>query len=252
MKSIVLETKALTKTFRGNDEKALDRVSLRIPEGCVYGLLGPNGAGKSTLLKIITGMVQPDEGQVLFKGQPWSRQALAKTGVLIETPPLYGNLSARENLLVRTTALGLPESRISQVLETVELTDTGKKKAGSLPPPGREKKKAGKFSLGMKQRLGIAAALLSEPELLILDEPTNGLDPFGIQKLRAMLREFASGGMTVLVSSHILGEVEQMADHIGILSGGVLGYQGGMPQKGHLEELFTKVVEKNRKGEWQA
>ena len=141
MKSIVLETKALTKTFRGNDEKALDRVSLRIPEGCVYGLLGPNGAGKSTLLKIITGMVQPDEGQVLFKGQPWSRQALAKTGVLIETPPLYGNLSARENLLVRTTALGLPESRISQVLETVELTDTGKKKAGSLPPPGREKKK---------------------------------------------------------------------------------------------------------------
>lgn len=90
MKSIVLETKELTKTFRGNDEKALDRVSLRIPEGCVYGLLGPNGAGKSTLLKIITGMVQPDEGQVLFKGQPWSRQALAKTGVLIETPPLYG------------------------------------------------------------------------------------------------------------------------------------------------------------------
>ena len=151
----------------------------------------------------------------------------------------YGNLSARENLLVRTTALGLPESRIGQVLETVELTDTGKKKAG-------------KFSLGMKQRLGIAAALLSEPELLILDEPTNGLDPFGIQKLRSMLREFASGGMTVLVSSHILGEVEQMADHIGILSGGVLGYQGGMPQKGHLEELFTKVVEKNRKGEWQA
>lgn len=239
MKSIVLETKELTKTFRGNDEKALDRVSLRIPEGCVYGLLGPNGAGKSTLLKIITGMVRPDEGQVLFKRQPWSRQALTKTGVLIETPPFYGNLSARENLLVRTTALGLPESRISQVLETVELTDTGKKKAG-------------KFSLGMKQRLGIAAALLSEPELLILDEPTNGLDPFGIQKLRAMLREFASGGMTVLVSSHILGEVEQMADHIGILSGGVLGYQGGMPQKGHLEELFTKVVEKNRKGEWQA
>lgn len=132
MKSIVLETKALTKTFRGNDEKALDRVSLRIPEGCVYGLLGPNGAGKSTLLKIITGMVQPDEGQVLFKGQPWSRQALAKTGVLIETPPFYGNLSARENLLVRTTALGLPESRISQVLETVELTDTGKKKAGKF------------------------------------------------------------------------------------------------------------------------
>ena len=164
MKSIVLETKALTKTFRGNDEKALDRVSLRIPEGCVYGLLGPNGAGKSTLLKIITGMVQPDEGQVLFKGQPWSRQALAKTGVLIETPPLYGNLSARENLLVRTTALGLPESRISQVLETVELTDTGKKKAG-------------KFSLGMKQRLGIAAALLSEPELLILDEPTTDWIP---------------------------------------------------------------------------
>ena len=235
MKSIVLETKALTKTFRGNDEKALDRVSLRIPEGCVYGLLGPNGAGKSTLLKIITGMVQPDEGQVLFKGQPWSRQALAKTGVLIETPPLYGNLSARENLLVRTTALGLPKSRIEEALEIAGLPDTGKKRAGQ-------------FSLGMKQRLGIAAALISHPSFLILDEPANGLDPFGIQELRELIKSFPEKGITVLLSSHILSEVEQTADHIGILSGGRLGYQGGMPPQGHLEEMFMKIVAKSRKG----
>ena len=239
MQSIVLETRSLTKTFRGSEARALDKVAVRIPRGCVYGLLGPNGAGKSTLMKIITGMMRPDEGEVLFEGKPWQRQDLRRTGVLIETPPIYDNLSARENLLVRTTVLGLPKSRIDEVLEIVELTDTGKKRAG-------------KFSLGMKQRLGIAAALLPDPDLLILDEPTNGLDPFGIQQLRAMLRGFADRGMTVLISSHILGEVEQMADHIGILAGGVLGYQGGMPGRGHLEELFGKVVEKNRRGGWQA
>ena len=147
MQSIVLETRSLTKTFRGSEARALDKVAVRIPRGCVYGLLGPNGAGKSTLLKIITGMMRPDEGEVLFEGKPWQRQDLRRTGVLIETPPIYDNLSARENLLVRTTVLGLPKSRIDEVLEIVELTDTGKKRAG-------------KFSLGMKQRLGMLPALI--------------------------------------------------------------------------------------------
>lgn len=235
MEDLILETKLLVKTFHGHTDRALDRVSLRIPQGCVYGLLGPNGAGKSTLLKIITGMMKQDSGEIYYKGNPWKRECLQDIGTLIETPPIYHNLTARENLLVRTTALGLPESRIHEALETAGLTDTGKKRAGQ-------------FSLGMKQRLGIAAALIGHPRFLILDEPTNGLDPFGIQELRELIRSFPERGITVLVSSHILSEVEQVADHIGILSGGVLGYQGGMPPKGHLEEMFMKIVEKNRRG----
>ncbi len=235
MGDMILETRLLVKTFRGHDERALDRVSLRIPEGSVYGLLGPNGAGKSTLLKIITGMMRPDSGEIYFHGKPWTRECLKDTGALIETPPIYGNLTARENLLVRTTALGLPQSKISEALDIAGLPDTGKKRAGQ-------------FSLGMKQRLGIAAALIGHPHFLVLDEPTNGLDPFGIQELRELIRSFPQRGITVLVSSHILSEVEQMADHIGILSGGILGYQGGMPEQGHLEELFMKVVEKSRRG----
>lgn len=235
MENIILETRSLTKSFRGQQDTALDRVSLRIPKGCVYGLLGPNGAGKSTLLKIITGMMRPDSGEVLYQGKPWTRECLKSTGALIETPPIYGNLMARENLLVRTTAMGLPEDRIGEVLKIAGLPDTGKKKAGH-------------FSLGMKQRLGIAAALISHPSFLILDEPANGLDPFGIQELRELIKSFPEKGITVLLSSHILSEVEQTADHIGILSGGRLGYQGGMPPQGHLEEMFMKIVAKNRRG----
>ena len=209
MEDRILETKLLVKTFHGHTDRALDRVSLRIPQGCVYGLLGPNGAGKSTLLKIITGMMKQDSGEIYYKGNPWKRECLQDIGTLIETPPIYHNLTARENLLVRTTALGLPESRIPEALETAGLTDTSKKRAGQ-------------FSLGMKQRLGIAAALIGHPGFLILDEPTNGLDPFGIQELRELIRSFSEKGITVLVSSHILSEVEQVADHIGILSGGFL------------------------------
>lgn len=156
MENIILETRTLTKRFRGQQAPALDRVSLRIPEGCVYGLLGPNGAGKSTLLKIITGMMRPDSGEVFYQGKPWTRECLKSTGALIETPPIYGNLTARENLLVRTTAMGLPEDRIGEVLKIAGLPDTGKKRAGQ-------------FSLGMKQRLGIASALISHPDFLVLD-----------------------------------------------------------------------------------
>lgn len=235
MTTNILETKDLVKTFRGYGERALDQVSLRIPEGSIYGLLGPNGAGKSTLLKIITGMMRPDEGEIFYKGEKWNRSCLRDIGALIETPPIYGNLTARENLLVRTTALGIGEAEIDEALRTVDLVNTGKKRAGQ-------------FSLGMKQRLGIAAALIGHPGFLILDEPTNGLDPFGIQELRQLIRSFPEKGITVLVSSHILGEVEQVADHIGILSNGILGYQGGMPPKGHLEEMFMKVAEKCRRG----
>ncbi len=152
-------------------------MSLHVPEGSVYGLLGPNGAGKSTLLKMVCGMLRPTSGSIAFAGRPWTRADLDGIGALIETPPLYDNLTARENLRVRTTLLGVPESRIDEALATVELAHTGSKRAGQ-------------FSLGMKQRLGIALALVGSPRLLILDEPTNGLDPVGIQELRALIRSF--------------------------------------------------------------
>ena len=231
MNEMILETKGICKRF--GRQVVLNQVSLMVPKGCVYGLLGPNGAGKSTLMKMFSGMMRPDEGEIFFRGKPWSRKDLNRTGALIEQPPLYDNLTARENLEVRTLLLGLPKKRIDEVLEIVDLKNTGKKRAGQ-------------FSMGMKQRLGIAAALLNKPSLLILYEPANGLDPFGIQELRNMIRDFSDEGITVIVSSHILSEVEQVADYIGIISGGVLGYQGGMKQGKDLESLFTDVVRKNR------
>lgn len=235
MERLLLETRDLCKDFKG--QRAVSHVSLQVPEGCVYGLLGPNGAGKSTLLKMVVGMLRPGSGEVLFEGRPWSRDNLKDIGALIETPPLYGNLTARENLLVRTKVLGLEEERIEEVLSIVDLKDTGKKRAGH-------------FSLGMKQRLGIAAALLSSPKLLLLDEPANGLDPYGIQELRELIRSFPQRGITVVLSSHILSEVERTADHIGILVEGVLGFQGGMPPQGQLEEKFMKIAGRYRKAEW--
>lgn len=233
MYNFILETKQLSKSFRGN--RVLKNVDLQIPENCVYGLLGANGAGKSTLLKTMTGILRPSGGTVLFRGHRWSRADLAEIGSLIETPPLYENLSAWENLKVRALMLGIDEDRMQEVLELVDLTDTGKKRAGA-------------FSLGMKQRLGIAIALLNRPGFLILDEPVNGLDPIGIQELRALIRKFPEEGITVLVSSHILSEIQQTADYIGILSDGMLEYQGELENCGNLEKLFMEIAAKKKGG----
>lgn len=227
MDKLILETKNLTKTF--GKQKAVDSISLKIKENSIYGLLGPNGAGKSTTLKMITGMIHKTSGEIFFEGHKWSRDDLSDIGALIEMPALYENLSARENLKVRTLLLGLPDSRIDEVLEIVSLKDTGKKKSGQ-------------FSLGMKQRLGIAIALLNNPKLLILDEPTNGLDPLGIQELRDLIRSFPEKGITVILSSHILAEVEQTADHIGIINNGKLQYQNIINHDDNLEELFMDVI----------
>ncbi|MDF7639820.1 lantibiotic protection ABC transporter ATP-binding protein [Lactobacillus sp. ESL0791] len=225
---MLLTTKGLTKKY-GKQEVIKD-LSLAIPKNTVYGLLGPNGAGKSTTLKMITGIAQPTSGQIYYRGKPWQRNTLNEIGALIEEPPLYSNLTAFENLLVRTTSLGLPQSRINEVLETVSLTNTGKKKVRQ-------------FSLGMKQRLGIALALVNSPRLLILDEPTNGLDPLGIEALRKLIRSFPKKGMTVIFSSHILAEVENVVDEIGIIANGKLGYQGRLPDSTEkLEKLFMAVV----------
>lgn len=233
MARCVLETRGLSKRFGrgGSAQTAVDHVSLHVEEGKVYGLLGPNGAGKSTTLKMVTGVLHPSEGQMLFEGRPWRRDDLYRIGSLVEQPPLYQNLTARENLRVRTTLLGFPEERIDEVLGAVGLTDTGTKRAG-------------RFSMGMRQRLGIALALLVHPRLLILDEPTNGLDPIGIEDLRGLIRSFPKQGITVLLSSHILGEVQHTADAVGIIVGGRLAYEDALHKGEDLEALFMNVCRK--------
>lgn len=235
MSEYLLETKNLNKTIRRN--QVVKNVSLKVRKNTVYGLLGPNGAGKSSTLKMLTGIWYPTGGDIRFDSHSWSRKDLYDISALIENPPLYENLSAMENLRVRATILGITEERMREVLDIVDLRDTGKKKVKE-------------FSLGMKQRLGIALALLNKPKLLILDEPTNGLDPVGIQKLRALIRSFTEHGITVILSSHILSEVAQVADDIGIITDGELAYEGRIDQTQNLEELFLNVVSNKTKGEW--
>lgn len=224
----IIETNHLTKKFK--HETALDEVSIHVREQSVYGLLGPNGAGKSTLLKIITGILSPNNGEVFIENHPWSQKDLKIIGSMIEGPAVYDNLTAYENLEVLALMLNIPKTRIIETLNVVRLNNTGKKLVNS-------------FSLGMKQRLGIALALLNQPKLLILDEPTNGLDPIGIQELRQLIQEFPKHGITVILSSHILSEVQQIADDIGIISQGHLGFEGKNNQKGEdLEALFMDIV----------
>ena len=225
----MIQTKNLNKSYK--KQEVNKDISLLVPKNSIYGLLGPNGAGKSTLLKMLTGMINPTSGEIIYKEKPWSRNELLEIGSLIEQSPIYENLTARENLKVRTLLYNLPDSRIEEVLEIVNLTNTGNKKAG-------------KFSMGMKQRLGIAIALLNNPKLLILDEPTNGLDPIGIGDLRELIKSFPKKGITVIISSHILSEVEQIADYIGIIANGQLWYQEKVQEDIDLEKLFLEVVKK--------
>lgn len=223
----IIKTKGLTKKY--NKEKVNDRIEIAIPKNSIYGLLGPNGAGKSTLLKMLTGMIEKTEGEIFYENRMWTRRDLLEIGALIEEAPIYEKLTARENLKVRAMLYDLPKERIDEVLKIVGLHDTGKKKAG-------------KFSMGMKQRLGIALALLNNPKLLILDEPTNGLDPIGINELRKLILSFPKKGITVIVSSHMLSEIEHIADYIGIIANGKLGYEGKINKEKDLESLFMDVV----------
>ena len=231
MSEYVVKTNPVFQGFKSS--RAVKDLTVSVRKNSVYGLLGPNGAGKSTLLKMITGIITPDSGEILFSDHPWTRKDLLNIGSLIESPPLYENLTAFENLKVRATLMGIPMSNCDNVLQKLDLTDAKNKKASD-------------FSLGMKQRLGIALALLNHPKLLVLDEPTNGLDPFGIEELRCMLREFAASGMSVIVSSHILSEVAQVADDIGIIYNGSLLYQDAIDTGENLERLFMDIVRKER------
>lgn len=229
---LILETHNLSKQYGAHT--TVDDISLKVRRNTVYGLLGPNGAGKSTTMKMLIGIIRPTNGQIFFDGKPWNQHCLSRIGALIEGPSLYGNLTAEENLMVHTRLLGIPKSRIDEVLDIVDLRNTGKKKASQ-------------FSLGMRQRLGIAIALLKNPDLLILDEPTNGLDPIGIKELRELISSFPQHGVTVILSSHTLSEVAQVVDDVGIISDGKLLYQGAPDTHKNLEDFFTEVVLKGGK-----
>lgn len=216
--SSIISTNHLSKKY-GSVLRVND-LDLRVPEGCIYGFLGPNGAGKSTTLKMILGLVRPTAGDIAVFGEPMMRRnrlaILKQVGSLIESPSYYGHLSGEENLRIVQTMRGVPEKNIREVLEIVRLTDA-------------KDKRAAHYSLGMKQRLGLAAALLGYPRLLILDEPTNGLDPAGIQEMRELIKELPQRfGMTVVVSSHLLAEIDQMADHVGIIREGELVFQDSL------------------------
>lgn len=211
----IIETKNLTKSYAGFT--AVSGVSLHVPKGTVYGFLGPNGAGKTTTMKMFLGLTRPTGGSFVIDGKKYPEnrvQILREVGSFIEAPAFYGNLSGEENLDIVRRILGLPKSAVAEALELVGLTQY-------------RNRLAKKYSLGMKQRLGLASALIGTPPILILDEPTNGLDPVGIHEIRTLIRSLPQKfDCTVLVSSHLLSEIELMADHIGILNHGHLLFEG--------------------------
>ena len=216
----VIETKALCKQY--GPHTAVDHVELHVPQGCVYGFIGPNGAGKSTTMKMLLGLIHPTAGRVRLLGQELTEKSrlplLRQTGSLIESPAGYLHLTAQENLEIVADLKGVPHKDIGRVLDIVHLTQD-------------RNRRVGQYSLGMKQRLGIAMALLGSPKLLILDESTNGLDPAGIQEMRALIRNMpAATGATVLISSHLLGEMEQMVEQVGIIDHGHILFEGPLTE----------------------
>jgi ABC-type multidrug transport system ATPase subunit len=226
--SLVIETSELTKRY-GERILAVDRLDLRVRRGEVYGFLGPNGAGKTTTLRMLLGLVRPTSGSALVLGAaPGSPDGLVRVGALVESPSLYPFLSGRDNLRVLARHARVPESRVEAVLEEVELTD-------------RASDRFATYSLGMKQRLGVAAALLKDPELLILDEPTNGLDPAGMAEMRTFIRGLGRGRRTVLLSSHLMTEVEQICDRVGVIRGGSLVGEGTVAELRGRETLRVRA-----------
>jgi lantibiotic transport system ATP-binding protein len=221
-----LETKNLTHQF-SSKEIVLNDINLQVPEASIYGFLGPNGAGKTTTLRLVLGLLKKQQGEISIFGKSFENNRidiLKKVGSLIETPSIYGQLTAMENLQLLQKIYQCPKSRMEQVLKLVDLSNTGNKKAGQ-------------FSLGMKQRLSIAIALLNEPTLLILDEPTNGLDPNGIIEIRALLKNLNhEHGISIIISSHLLSEIEKLVTHLGIINKGKMMFQGT------LSELVNKQV----------
>ncbi|HVG33613.1 MAG TPA: ABC transporter ATP-binding protein [Pyrinomonadaceae bacterium] len=230
----MIETRQLTRRFGA--QLAVDELNLQAPEAGVYGFLGPNGAGKTTAIRMLLGLIRADAGEVHLFGAPLAanrQRLMRRVGALVEAPSLYPHLTGRENLEVTRRMLGAPRALIDRALDIVKLTEDAHRRV-------RE------YSLGMRQRLGLALALLNKPELLILDEPTNGLDPAGIHEMRDLLRRLpAEFGVTVFLSSHLLSEVEQIASHIGIIHQGRLLFQGTLSelQDKHRAQLTLGVTQ---------
>ncbi len=234
----IVKTKGLTKSYRG--VSVVNNVDMRVKEGRIYGFLGPNGAGKTTTLKMLLSLVRPTKGDIEIMGQPMSETTriniLRDIGSLIESPSYYGHLTGAENLRILAAVLDVPEINIEKVLQIVRLDKQHGKKVSA-------------YSLGMKQRLGLAGAMLAFPKLLILDEPTNGLDPAGIQEMRELIKSFPTQyGMTVIVSSHLLSEIDRMAEDVGVIANGRMMYQGsleglhGIDKTKSLEEIFIDLT----------
>jgi len=217
---LLVETINLTKRY--GPHTVVDHVGLQVRRGEVYGFLGPNGAGKTTTLRLLLGLVRASSGTARVLGAaPGAPAALARIGMLVEAPAFYPYLSGRDNLRAFARYASVPAAKVDEVLETVDLAD-------------RANDRASRYSLGMKQRLGVAAALRKDPELLILDEPTNGLDPAGMAEMRTMLRRLGSSRRTVLLSSHLLGEVQQICDRVGVINQGKLLRQATVGElRGH-------------------
>ena len=237
----IVETHSLTKRY-GSGVLAVDSVDMSVRRGEVYGFLGPNGAGKTTTLRMLVGLIRPTSGTATVGGHaPGSPAGLKAIGALIESPGFYPYLSGRENLRVVADLASVSQKRVDEVLDLVELAS-------------RAGRKFGTYSTGMKQRLGVAAALLKDPELLILDEPTNGLDPQGMAEMRKLIKDIGQGDRTVLLSSHLLGEVEQICDRVGAIKNGhlvkqstvqeLLGEEGVLVRAqpaDQAQELLTKM-----------
>ena len=223
--SAAIETTEITRRFKRH--LAVDAVSMTVPDQAVYGFLGRNGAGKTTTLKMLLGLIRPSGGTARICGIDVGNDRLGaarKVGALLEAHGFYGNLSGRENLDLTRTLIGLPRTEIDRVLEVVEMTEHARRRVSD-------------YSLGMRQRLGLARAMLGAPPVLILDEPTNGLDPDGIADMRRFLGELpARTGATVLLSSHLLGEIEQTATHVGII------HQGRLVLEGELARLKAEMA----------
>ena len=213
-------------------QQVLEDITFDVTRGRVHALLGRNGAGKSTLISILLGLLRADAGEVLIDGTQWEKNDLVKIGVSVNGPAFYGHLSARDNVRVHTRLLGLPDAEADRALEVAGIAEIGRKRAGG-------------FSTGMKARLALAQAIVGDPEILVLDEPQNGLDPQGIAELRELLREWAHQGRTVLVSSHQLGEVIHLADDVTVIAQGTIRYSGRLADlapNGNLEQEFFRLT----------
>lgn len=227
----IIETNNLTKRF--GTHVSVDSINLRVPRGKIYGFLGANGAGKTTTIRMLLSLIRPNHGTVQIMGHSLQHERetiLKKVGCLVEAPSYYGHLSAYKNLKIITRLLDLPDANINNVLDVVRLTSyAGQAVKG--------------YSLGMKQRLGIAQALIREPELLILDEPINGLDPAGIQEIRNLMLSLSrEQGKTIFLSSHILSEIQSISDYVGIIKDGKLIFQDSMEELERLNKSWLCVI----------